>query len=122
RIPELSGIRETANGIEIGAMTRQADILSSPIVRSRLPLLARALEHVGHIQTRSRGTIGGSCCHLDPSAEQPAMCAALDGEFVVAGPNGRRVVAAADWFQGLLQSALDDQEYLELLRFRPWAK
>jgi carbon-monoxide dehydrogenase medium subunit len=122
RIPELSGIRETVDGIEIGAMTRQADVLSSPIVRARLPLLARALEHVGHIQTRSRGTIGGSCCHLDPSAEQPAMCAALEAEFVAAGPNGRRVVAAADWFHGLLQSALDDQEFLEVLRFRPWAK
>jgi carbon-monoxide dehydrogenase medium subunit len=122
RISELSGIRETANGIEIGAMTRQADILASPIICARLPLLACALEHVGHIQTRSRGTIGGSCCHLDPSAEQPAMCAALDAEFVAVGPNGRRVVAAEDWFQGLLQSALDDQEFLEVLRFKPWAK
>jgi carbon-monoxide dehydrogenase medium subunit len=122
RIPELSGIRETVDGVEIGAMTRQADVLSSPIVRTRLPLLARALEHVGHIQTRSRGTIGGSCCHLDPSAEQPAMCAALDAEFVAVGPNGRRVIAAADWFHGLLQSALDDQEFLEVLRFKPWTK
>ncbi|MCK1423008.1 xanthine dehydrogenase family protein subunit M [Bradyrhizobium sp. 182] len=122
RIPELAGIRETADGIEIGAMTRQADILSSPIIRSRLPLLARALEHVGHIQTRSRGTIGGSCCHLDPSAEQPAICAALDAEFVAIGPNGRRVIPAAEWFQGMLQSSLDDQEFLETVRFRPWAK
>lgn len=122
RIPELAGIRETVDGTEIGAMTRQADVLSSPIIRNQLPLLARALEHVGHIQTRSRGTIGGSCCHLDPSAEQPAICAALDAEFIATGPNGRRVVAAADWFHGLLQSALDDQEFLEALRFKPWAK
>ncbi|MBR0874923.1 xanthine dehydrogenase family protein subunit M [Bradyrhizobium tropiciagri] len=122
RIPELAGIRETTDGIEIGAMTRQADILASPIIRDRLPLLARALEHVGHIQTRSRGTIGGSCCHLDPSAEQPAICAALDAEFVAIGPKGRRVIAAADWFQGMLQSALDDLEFLEAVRFKPWAK
>ncbi|MCA6108281.1 FAD binding domain-containing protein [Bradyrhizobium cenepequi] len=122
RVPELAGIRETVDGIEIGAMTRQADILASPIIQARLPLLARALEHVGHIQTRSRGTIGGSCCHLDPSAEQPAICAALDAEFVATGPNGRRVIPAADWFQGLLQSALEDQEFLEALRFKPWAK
>jgi aerobic carbon-monoxide dehydrogenase medium subunit len=122
RIPELAGIRETVDGIEIGAMTRQAEILSSPMIRNQLPLLARALEHVGHIQTRSRGTIGGSCCHLDPSAEQPAVCAALDAEFIATGPNGRRVIAAADWFKGLLQSSLDDQEFLEALRFRTWAK
>ena len=122
RIADLAGIRETADGIEIGAMTRQADVLSSQIVRSRLPLLARALEHVGHIQTRARGTIGGSCCHLDPSAEQPAVCAALDVEFIVAGPNGRRIIRASEWFEGLLQSALGDQEFLEALRFKPWGK
>lgn len=122
RIPDLAGIRETAEGIEIGAMTRQADVLASPVVRSRLPLLARALEHVGHIQTRARGTIGGSCCHLDPSAEQPAVCAAFDAEFIVSGPDGRRIIPAGEWFEGLLQSALGDQEFLEALRFRPWGK
>ncbi|MGQ0686980.1 FAD binding domain-containing protein [Bradyrhizobium sp.] len=121
RIPELAGIKETADGIEIGAMTRQTDVLSSEIVRSRLPLLARALEHVGHIQTRARGTIGGSCCHLDPSAEQPAICAAFEADFVVSGPDGRHVVPASAWFEGLLQSALGEQEFLEALRFKPWA-
>jgi carbon-monoxide dehydrogenase medium subunit len=122
RIPDLAGIRETADGIEIGAMTRQADVLSSDIVKTRLPLLSRALEHVGHIQTRARGTIGGSCCHLDPSAEQPAMCAALNAEFIVAGPDDRRIVPAGEWFEGLLQSALGEQEFLEAIRIKPWAK
>ena len=122
RIPELAGIKETADGIEIGAMTRQMDVLSSEIVRSRLPLLARALKHVGHIQTRSRGTIGGSCCHLDPSAEQPAICAAFDADFIVSGPDGRHVVPASAWFAGLLQSALGELEFLEALRFKPWPK
>lgn len=122
RIPGLAGIRETAEGIEIGAMTRQADILSSDVVKARLPLLSRALEHVGHIQTRARGTIGGSCCHLDPSAEQPAMCAILDAEFIVTGPDGRRIVPASEWFEGLLQSALGEQEFLEAIRIKPWAK
>ena len=121
RVASLAGIRESVNGIEIGAMTRQADVLASDLVKSRLPLLTRALEHVGHIQTRARGTIGGSCCHLDPSAEQPAMCAALDAEFVVFGPGGRRVIPAGEWFQGLLQSALGEQEFLEAIRFKPWA-
>lgn len=122
RIPDLAGIRETSEAIEIGAMTRQADVLSSGVVKARLPLLSRALEHVGHIQTRARGTIGGSCCHLDPSAEQPAICAALEAEFVVTGPGGRRIVPAGEWFEGLLQSALGEQEFLEAIRIRPWAK
>lgn len=121
RIANLAGIREAVDGIEIGAMTRQADVLASDLVKSRLPLLTRALEHVGHIQTRARGTIGGSCCHLDPSAEQPAMCAALDAEFVVVGPGRRRVIPAGEWFEGLLQSALGEQEFLEAIRFKPWA-
>lgn len=122
RVADLAGIRATIDGIEIGAMTRQADVLASDLVKSRLPLLPRALEHVGHIQTRARGTIGGSCCHLDPSAEQPAMCAALDAEFVVVGPGGHRVVPAGEWFAGLLQSALGEQEFLEAIRFKPWAE
>ncbi len=122
RISDLAGIRETADGIEIGAMTRQADVLSSDIVKARIPLLIRALEHVGHIQTRARGTIGGSCCHLDPSAEQPAMCAALDAELIVTGPEGRRIVPISEWFEGLLQSALGEQEFLEAIRIKPWAK
>ena len=121
RVANLAGIREAVDGIEIGAMTRQADVLASDLVKSRLPLLTRALQHVGHIQTRARGTIGGSCCHLDPSAEQPAMCAALDAEFVVVGPDGRRVIPAGEWFEGLLQSALGEQEFLEAIRFKPWA-
>jgi aerobic carbon-monoxide dehydrogenase medium subunit len=121
RVANLAGIREIVDGIEIGAMTRQADVLASSLVKSRLPLLTRALEHVGHIQTRARGTIGGSCCHLDPSAEQPAMCAALDAEFVVVGPGGRRVIPVSEWFEGLLQSALGEQEFLEAIRFKPWA-
>lgn len=120
RVANLAGIREIVEGIEIGAMTRQADVLASGLVKSRLPLLTRALEHVGHIQTRARGTIGGSCCHLDPSAEQPAMCAALDADFVVVGPGGRRVIPVSEWFKGLLQSALGEQEFLETIRFKPW--
>ena len=119
-IANLAGIREVIGGIEIGAMTRQADVLASDLVRFRLPLLTRALQHVGHIQTRARGTIGGSCCHLDPSAEQPAICAALDAEFVVVGPGGRRVIPADRWFEGLLQSALGEQDFLEAIRFKPW--
>jgi aerobic carbon-monoxide dehydrogenase medium subunit len=121
RIPALAGIREQGDTIEIGAMTRQADILASDIVRSRIPLLAAALQHVGHIQTRARGTIGGSCCHLDPSAEQPAICAVFDADFIVGGPQGQRIVAARDWFKGLLEAALGDNEFLEALRIKPWS-
>jgi carbon-monoxide dehydrogenase medium subunit len=120
RVEGLAGVRREGDAVVIGAMTRQTDLLASPIVRERLPALAEALAHVGHMQTRSRGTIGGSCCHLDPSAEQPAMAVLHDAAFEVAGARGRRTVPAADWCAGMLQSALDDDEYLEAIRFEPW--
>ena len=122
RIPDLAGIRLSAERVEIGAMTRQADLLASRDLASIAPVFAQALAHVGHLQTRSRGTIGGSCCHLDPAAELPALCALLDAEFDVIGPNGARLVAASDWFQGYLQSALDAREILRAIRWRPWSR
>ena len=122
RIPELAGVRLSAERVEVGAMTRQADLLVSRDLASVAPVLAQALAHVGHVQTRSRGTIGGSCCHLDPAAELPAVCALLDAEFDVIGPNGARLVPASDWFQGYLQSALDEREILRAIRWRPWSR
>jgi carbon-monoxide dehydrogenase medium subunit len=122
RIPELSGIRLSAERVEIGAMTRQADLLVSGDLASVAPVVRKAMAHVGHIQTRSRGTIGGSCCHLDPAAELPALCALLDAEFDVMGPDGARLVQAGDWFQGYLQSALDEREILRAIRWRRWPR
>jgi carbon-monoxide dehydrogenase medium subunit len=122
RIPELSGIRISPERIEIGAMTRQADLQASDDLAAVAPMFRQALAHVGHIQTRSRGTIGGSCCHLDPAAELPALCALFDAEFDVAGPNGARIVPASDWFCGYLQSALDEREILHAIRLPPWPR
>ena len=120
RIPELAGIRIEGDMVEIGAMTRQADLLASNELAEVAPIFRKALAHVGHIQTRSRGTIGGSCCHLDPAAEQPALCALLDAEFDVIGPDGTRIIPVTDWFQGYLQSALHERELLRAIRFRSW--
>ena len=122
RVAGLAGVRLSAERVEVGAMTRQADLLASCDLASVAPVLGQALAHVGHLQTRSRGTIGGSCCHLDPAAELPALCALLDAEFDVVGPNGARRVEASDWFQGPLQSALDDREVLRAIRWRPWPR
>ncbi len=120
RIPELCGIRVSEEQVEIGAMTRQADLQSSGELAHAAPLIREALAHVGHVQTRSRGTIGGSCCHLDPAAELPALCLLLDAEFEVIGPGGGRVVPARDWFKGYLESALGEREVLQSIRWRRW--
>ncbi|MDE2364825.1 MAG: FAD binding domain-containing protein [Hyphomicrobiales bacterium] len=120
RVPGLAGLRIGAGRIEIGAMTRQADLLASDDLAAAAPIFRAALKHVGHIQTRARGTIGGSCCHLDPAAELPALCALLDAQFEAFGPNGSRAVAARDWFRGYLESALAENEILCAIGFAPW--
>jgi carbon-monoxide dehydrogenase medium subunit len=120
KMPGMDGIAIGGDHITIGAMTRQANLHDSPDIKEHLPIMIAALDHVGHFQTRSRGTIGGSCCHLDPAAELPALCSLYDAEFDVSGPNGARKVAAQDWFQGYLQSALAEDEVLESIRVPLW--
>ncbi|MBC7778907.1 MAG: xanthine dehydrogenase family protein subunit M [Proteobacteria bacterium] len=121
RVEGLAGIREVDRAIVLGAMTRQREIEFSPLVRAQLPLLAEAIHWVGHPQTRNRGTIGGSLCHLDPSAEQPTVALAMDATLSIAGPNGRRELAMRDFALDLMTSALDDGELLVDVRIVPWA-
>ena len=83
RVEGLSYIREDDGALEIGAMTRQRELEFSDLVRARCPLMHEAIRLVGHRQTRNRGTIGGSLCHLDPSAELVAVAAALDATVTV---------------------------------------
>src|SRR5215471_18666610 len=92
RVEDLSYIRGTGSMLEMGAMTRQRDIEFSNVVRRRCPLMYDAIRHVGHRQTRNRGTLGGSLCHLDPSAELVSVAAAFDASVTVAGPNGSREI------------------------------
>jgi carbon-monoxide dehydrogenase medium subunit len=121
RIPGLAGITEEGPTVVIGAMTRQRDIEFSAIVAARLPLLHEAIRQVGHRQTRNRGTLGGSLCHLDPAAELVSVAAAYDAEMVVQGPEGERRIAAADWPLGYMTPSLAPDELLTAVRFTPWA-
>jgi CO/xanthine dehydrogenase FAD-binding subunit len=112
RVAELSYIKEEGGQLRFGAMTRQRQIEFSPLVASRLPLMIEATRMVGHLPTRTRGTIGGSIAHADPSAEYPALVTALDGEMVVRGSAGNRVVKPADFFLGFLTTAIAPGEML----------
>ena len=100
RVEGLSYIKETGGALEIGAMTRQRDLEFSDLVKAKCPLLHQAIMHIGHRQTRNRGTIGGSLCHLDPAAELVSVAAAHDATVVVAGPNGTREIAFEDFPAG----------------------
>ena len=115
-IRSLAYIEEDAGHVRFGAMTRQRAIEFSPVVRRRLPLLAEATALVGHLPIRTRGTIGGSLAHADPSAEYPAILAALDGAVVVRGPRGERVLTAAALFRGYLATSLGADEMLVEVR------
>ena len=116
RIPALAYIREDNGSVAFGAMTRQRTIEFSPVVAARLPLLREATRWVGHLPIRSRGTIGGSIAHADPSAEYPAVLTALGGEVIVQGPRGRRTVKAGDLFETYLTTTLAADELVVEVR------
>src|SRR5204862_7030422 len=110
RVEGLAFIRENDGALEIGAMTRQRDLEFSDLIRSRCPLMHDAILQVGHRQTRNRGTLGGSLCHLDPSAELVSVAAALDATVTVQGPNGVREIRFADFPAGYLTPAIELNE------------
>jgi CO/xanthine dehydrogenase FAD-binding subunit len=98
RLAELSYIRVEAGTLALGAMTRQRQVERSALVLKGWPLIAEALEQVGHVQIRNRGTIGGSLAHADPAAELPAVMVALEAELVLRSARGERRLAAEDFF------------------------
>jgi len=116
----MSGIKESGGALEIGAMTRQRDLEFSDLIRAKCPLLHQAIMHIGHRQTRNRGTIGGSLCHLDPAAELVSVCAAHDATVMVAGPNGARAIPFADFPAGYLTPAIELNEIVTTIRIPLW--
>ncbi|HWF97198.1 MAG TPA: xanthine dehydrogenase family protein subunit M [Xanthobacteraceae bacterium] len=122
RTEGLSFIREVDGALEIGGMTRQRDLEFSDVVARRCPLMAEAIRLVGHRQTRNRGTLGGSLCHLDPSAELVSVAAALDATVLVAGPGGQREIAFADFPVAFMTPAIEPNELLTAVRFPVWPK
>jgi CO/xanthine dehydrogenase FAD-binding subunit len=111
-IEELDYIRDEDGGLRIGAMTRQATLERSELVRRSWPLLHRAVGLVGHTQIRSRGTVGGSVAHADPAAELPAALIALEARFELRSAQGARSVAASDFFLGPLYTVREPDELL----------
>ncbi len=122
RVDGLSYIRENNGALEIGAMTRQRDIEFSDLVRRRCPLMHEAIVQVGHRQTRNRGTLGGSLCHLDPAAELVAVAAALDAKVTVTGKNGARSIDFAAFPVAYMTPALEPDELLTGASFPCWTK
>jgi carbon-monoxide dehydrogenase medium subunit len=116
-LQELSAVSATNGTVTVGAMVREYAAEDSSTVSRSVPLLAAALPLIGHEAIRSRGTIGGSLAHADPSAELPAVARALDAEFVVRSQSGERVIPAAEWFEGYLTTSRRPDELLVAVRF-----
>jgi carbon-monoxide dehydrogenase medium subunit len=119
-VADLSGI-SVANGVmRIGAMTRQRDLEFSAEVKQHCPILHEALLHVGHRQTRNRGTIGGSLAHADPAAELPAICLLHDAEMELASRRGTRRVSMRSFGLGFMTTALQPDEILTAAELKLW--
>ncbi len=112
RLDELKGIAAEDGNVRIGALTRHAEVLSSPIVARDLPLIAEAMPHVAHVAVRNRGTFGGSIALADPAAEMPACVVALGATLVVQSVDGRREIAADGYFKGLYETERRANEIL----------
>jgi carbon-monoxide dehydrogenase medium subunit len=120
KVPGLSGIKDEGGTIVIGAMTTHWQMESSSLLKSKCPVLAETAAVIGDPAVRNLGTVGGSVAHADPAADQPATLIALGAEFVCQGPSGRRTVKVDDWFQGLMATALREDELLVEIRIPAW--
>ncbi len=116
----LDYIRIDGDCIEIGAVTTQARLMAWPELARTAPLLAAALPHVGHYQTRSRGTVCGSIAHSDPSSELPLCLATLSGSVVLRSRGGVRRLSAAEFQTGMLSTARLADELVTAVRFPLW--
>ncbi|MDH4390266.1 MAG: xanthine dehydrogenase family protein subunit M [Aquabacterium sp.] len=121
RIPALRGICEDGADIVIGAMTVENDLIKSPLLQARVPLLAEAPKLIADPQVRNRGTLGGDIAHGDPGNDHPAISLALDASFLLQGPTGQRTVKADDFFLGTYMTALAEDEILVAVRVPAFA-
>jgi carbon-monoxide dehydrogenase medium subunit len=121
-IPDLAFIHPDENGgLRIGALTRHYQVEVDPLVASRMPMLHEAVPKIGYPQIRRRGTLGGSLCHADPSAELVAVSVALNGRFRLRSPKDERWVPAQDFFIGLFTTILEPDELMVEVALPPLA-
>ncbi len=112
RLDQLKGLSFENGVVRIGALARHVEIANSDIVTQHLPLISEAMPHVAHVAVRNRGTFGGSIALADPAAEMPACALALSATFVLQSINGRREIAADNYFLGLYETARQPNELL----------
>ena len=120
KIAELKGVSRVAGGIRIGPMTRQCEVLADEALARDLPVLVQAMSHVGHHQTRNRGTIGGSISLGEPAAEMPATAVALGASIEARSIRGTRTVPADQFYAGPYLTVLEPDELVTGLTYPDW--
>jgi CO/xanthine dehydrogenase FAD-binding subunit len=113
----LRGVSVEDHRIAVRAMTRHRELELHPEVQRTHPLIAEAMAHVAHVPIRNRGTVVGSLCHADPSAEMPLILVLLGGTVIAQGPSGAREIAAEDFFQSFLTTTRRPDEIIVEARF-----
>lgn len=121
-IEALSGIRDDDGALKVGAMTRQVALQEDPAVAARTPIIKDALKYVGHFQTRNRGTLGGSLCHLDPAAELPMLMLLYDATLKLRGESGARDVSAREWSLAYMTPNIALDEVLVEIEVPYWSR
>ena len=112
RLAQLKGIKAAGAGLRIGAGITYRELLESQLVRDRYPLIAEVTEHIGDLQVRNAGTIGGGLAHADPAADMPPVMLVHDATFVLQSKGGKRSVPARKFFRGPFATALKPNELL----------
>jgi carbon-monoxide dehydrogenase medium subunit len=112
RLKDLNFVSESGGALHVGATTTHYEVETSALLRGKCPLLAETAAHIGDVQVRNRGTIGGSIAHADPSADYPAALQALEAKFVLKGAKSERTVSAAEFFMDTFTTALEPGELI----------
>ncbi|PYP94071.1 MAG: carbon monoxide dehydrogenase [Gemmatimonadetes bacterium] len=112
QLPQLKGIKKAGGGLKIGAATTYRELLESKDVKALYPLIAEVTEHIGDLQVRNAGTIGGGLAHADPAADMPPVMLVLDATFALQSKGGKRSMPARKFFKGPFTTALKPNELL----------
>ena len=115
-VAKIQGVSDAGDAIVIGAGTTHHAVMNDPLVKAHAPLIAMTTETVADPQIRHRGTFGGALAHADPAGDLPAAAVALDAVMTVAGPNGRRDIAAKDYFIDYFTTSMEPDEILVSVR------
>ncbi|MGI8856167.1 MAG: FAD binding domain-containing protein [Thermomicrobiales bacterium] len=117
-IPNLSYVKRSNGSVSVGALTTHYQLESNAELAKSVQIVPEAAAHIGDVQVRNRGTVGGSVAHADPASDLPSVLVALDAEFIAKGPKGERTIKAADFFQDLMTTSLSEDELLTEIRFQ----